>query len=152
MSRYQKTWFVIADGARARILRNDGPGTALVPAINRDLIDPAVHGHSRDLKSDKPGRAFDTGSGQHHSMEPHHDFHNFEKRMFARKVAKLLDEQAGKKAIERLVLVAPPKTLGDLRAELSSHTSALVAAEIAKDLTHLPVKEIADHLRDVPQF
>jgi protein required for attachment to host cells len=85
-------------------------------------------------------------------MEPHHDFHNFEKRMFARQVAKLLDEHAGKHAIERLVIVAPPKTLGDLRAELSSHTSALVAAEVAKDLTHVPVTQILDHLRDVPQF
>ena len=67
-------------------------------------------------------------------------------------VAKLLDEHAGKHAIERLVIVAPPKTLGDLRAELSSHTSALVAAEVAKDLTHVPVTQILDHLRDVPQF
>src|SRR5262245_47453990 len=146
--KHPKTWFVIADGARARILRNDGPGTPLVPAIDRDLADPAVHGHSRDLKSDRPGRAFDPGSGQPHAMEPHHDFHNFEKRMFARQVAKLLDEHAAKKDIERLVLVAPPKTLGDLRAELSPHSIGLVAAEIPKDLTHVPVAKLAEHLAD----
>lgn len=146
-----KTWFLIADGARARLLRNDGPGTALVAATDQEYVAPAVHGHSRDLKSDKPGRAYDTSTGQPHAMEPHHDYHDYEKRQFARHVAKVLDEHAGRKAIDRLVVAAPPKTLGDLRAEMSPHTAALIVAEFHKDLTHVPLNKLLEHMPDVPQ-
>lgn len=145
-----KTWFLIADGARARLLRNDGPGTRLVPATDEEYVAPAVHGHSRDLKSDKPGRAFDTAGGRPHAIEPHHDAHDYEKRQFARRIAQVLDEHAGRKAIERLVIAAPPKTLGDLRAALSPHVAALVVAELPKDLTHVPADKLIDHMADVP--
>lgn len=149
--RRPKTWFLIADGARARLLRNDGPGTALVAAVEEEFIAPAVHGFSRDLKSDRPGRAFDPAGGRPHAMEPRNDPHELEKKQFARHVAQVVDGHAAGRAFDRLVIVAPPKTLGDLRAELSAHTAALVVAEVAKDLTHVPADKLRDHLGDLPQ-
>ena len=63
------------------------PSRPLEPAVEPELYDPAVHGYSRDLKSDHPGRAFDPGSGQRHAIEPRHDPHAYEKHQFARRIA-----------------------------------------------------------------
>ena len=152
------TWVVIADGMHARILREEAPGGRLLPALEHELYDPAVHGYSRDLKSDHPGRAFDTGSAgfgrQHtaqprHAMEPRHDPHQYEKHLFARHIAQLLNEAAGRDEFQRLVLVAPPKVLGDLRAELDEHSRKRVTGELAKDLIRTPAHELRSHLEIV---
>ncbi|KAB2848366.1 MAG: redoxin domain-containing protein, partial [Sphingopyxis terrae] len=42
-------------------------------------------------------RAVDAGTGQRSAMEPHQDWHRFEKHKFAREMAKLLDAAAANK-------------------------------------------------------
>jgi protein required for attachment to host cells len=54
-----------------------------------------------------------------------------------------------RKAYDRLVIVAAPSALGDLRAALSEQVRAKVIREIAKDLTKTPDSEVAGHLGDV---
>lgn len=149
MPTTKPTWIVIADGMHARILRQDAPGAALVPALDQEMVDPAVHGFARDLKSDQPGRAFDTGSGARHAMEPRHDPHVLEKAQFARRVAALVNEAAGRNAFAKLVLVAPPKTLGELRQDLDTQARQRVTGELARDLVRMPLKELRDHLKDL---
>src|SRR5690606_20676807 len=107
------TYVLVADGARARLYVNEGPGKGLYP-LSGATHKADLHHHSRDVKADKPGRSRDAGTGQRSSMEPHQDWHRFEKHKFAREMAKLLDAAAANKAFDRLVLVAPPTTLGDL--------------------------------------
>src|SRR5574338_161827 len=126
-TKAKTTWIVIADGMHARFLRHR-PGEPLEPAVEPELYDPAVHGYSRDLKSDHPGRAFDPGSGQRHAIEPRHDPHAYEKHQFARRIAGIVNDAAGRKEMDRLVIAAPPKTLGDLRKELDKHAAAMVVA------------------------
>lgn len=145
----KKTWVVIADGMHARILSQDRHGAPLAPALDQELFNPAAHGFSRDLKSDAPGRAFNTGSGGRHSMEPPTDPKTREKELFARRVAELINDAAGRKEFQRLILVAPPKILGALRANLDSHAKKLVAGEIHHDLVRTPVSEIERHLAKV---
>ena len=82
-------------------------------------------------------------------MEPRVDWHEYEKHLFAVSMAKVLDEAAERGAFDRLVLVAPPKTLGALRAALKPRTRKMVIAEVGKDLTHVPVQGLTGHLRDV---
>lgn len=145
----KETWYVIADGMRARILKRTGPGPFL-PATDHDFYDAEVHGHARDLKSAAPGRAFDTGSGARHAMEPHHDPHELEKQRFGRHVADAVNEAASRGEFSRLVLVAPPKTLGVLRSALGHQAQACVVGEVPKDLVRTPVAKLADHFRDLP--
>lgn len=143
------TWIVIADGARARILAQKAPRGALLPALDQELVDPAVHGHSRDIKSDAPGRAFDPGSGARHAMEPRHDPHQYEKHLFAKRVAELINAAAGRKEFNRLVLVAPPKTLGDLRAELDEHAAKMVTGTLDRDLLKIGAADLPRHLESL---
>ncbi len=145
--REKKTWIVVADGMHARFLRCAADGT-LTSAVEPELYDPLVHGHSRDLKSDHPGRAFDTGSGARHAMEPRRDPHVYEKHLFAQRVAHLINVAAAHKEFDRLVIAAPPKMLGELRAELDQQAARLVVAEIDRDLIKTPKSELLAHFAD----
>ncbi len=82
-------------------------------------------------------------------MEPRADWRRFEKLQFARAVAEIIDRGARGKSFDRLVLVAPPKTLGDLRAALGSSSQSAIYGELAKDLTKVPIRDLPAHLRNV---
>ncbi len=101
------------------------------------------------MGTDKPGRTFDRVGTGRHAKEPRVDWHRFEKHKFARSMAKVLDKAAGNGAFDRLVLVAPPQTLGELRSALDKKTRARITAESAKDLTNLSIHELPEHLSEV---
>ena len=61
-------------------------------------------------------------------------------------MAKILDQAAQKEAFNRLVLVAPSKTLGELRRALGKTAHEKITAEINKDLTGVPTHELPAHL------
>ncbi len=142
-----RTWIVIADGARARIVRSDGPGKGLAPVPASEMSVTLLR--TRELGSDRPGRGHDGKGYNRHAMEPRIDWHRFEKRHFAKKVAAMLDQSAGTGAFDRLILVAPAKTLGDLRGVLGKAAQGLVAGEVVKDLTACPDHDLPDRLKDV---
>lgn len=136
------TWVVVADGSRAFIVANRGPGTGLAPVLSREHPVPPTH----ELGTDRPGRTFNSDhSGTRHAMEQV-DWHRYEKHKFACGIAKLLDDARVHNAFDDLVLVAPPTTLGELRAELDKHTHAMVSGEVPKDLTHHPIEDLPGYL------
>jgi protein required for attachment to host cells len=142
------TWVLVADGARARILANEGPKTGLVPVPGTARNNPIPK--TTELGSDRPGRSFaSTGDGSRSAMEPRVDWHEFEKLKFAKQIASLLDTAASDGDFDNLVLVAPAVTLGELRASLNDHTRAKVSGELAKDLTKHPLADLPSHLDSV---
>lgn len=141
------TYVLIADGARARLFRVDAGSSALKPALGEEFI--GVNLASREIGSDRPGRSFDSAGVGRHAMEPPTDPHRHEERVFAREVAAVLEGVSRRSDFGRLVVVAAPKALGDLRSEFSDALRKSVAAEIPKDLTKVPVRVLSDHLRDV---
>ena len=48
--------------------------------------------------------------------------------------------------VKALIVVAPPRTLAELRKEFCSDVKACILAEINKDLTRHPIAEIEKHL------
>ena len=141
------TWILIADGARARIVANDGPNKGVRQVEGADFR--TDHSASGELTSDRPGRTFDSAGSARHAMEPGSDPHRQAKRAFADTVASFLHDQAMDKSFDRLIVVAPAKSLGDLRAAMTDPVRALIYAEKTKDLTQIPNDELAKHLSDV---
>lgn len=140
------TWILVADGARARVLANEGVGKGLQP-----IADEMTHElpPTRELGTERPGRSGgQRGTGIRHAIQPHVDWHRFEKEKFSKEVAALLDAAAERNAFDRLVLVAPPRTLGDLRAALGAKSRSRIHAEIDKDLTQVAVQDLPGHLKD----
>ena len=138
------TWILVADGARAHVVKNEGPGKGLAAVMDHDFAAP--HPPSRDFGTDKPGRGFESSDGSRHGKEPRIDFHTYEKTRFAKDIAQMLEQAAGLDLYDRLVLVAPPKTLGDLRKGLGVQAMSRVSGDLAKDLTHLDIHELSGHL------
>ncbi|MBL6615231.1 MAG: host attachment protein [Reyranella sp.] len=141
-----KTWVVVADGARARFFRPDGETSKLVPTLG-DLVAPQSRQRPRDLKSDKPGRSFSSSrSGMRHAFEPPHDYHKLEKHRFMALIADALDEACQRRDFDDLILVAPRRSLGELRGLLSKRVQGRLRQEVAKDLTNEPASRLRRHL------
>jgi protein required for attachment to host cells len=139
------TWIVVADGARARILLHR-LGTGLAPAIDRDLV--ATRLTNRDLESDRPGRSTSRVNRMRHGMTPSVDSHRLAQIELARAIAAEL-EAARTQGLQRVVLVAPPRALGDLREACSDGVRGVVVNEVAKDLTHLAIHDLAKRLDEL---
>ena len=143
MPRRKITWVAVADGGKAMLLANEGTDAEpLLTVLTKDELDnPAA----REQGTDRPGRRPDTGVGQRSAMETT-DWHELGEERFVHAFADRLNRAAERGRFERLVLVAPPKVLGQLRPALSAKVAACLAAEIGSDLTGQPVDEIEKHL------
>lgn len=141
-----RTWVLIADGAHGRVLEQVGRGHALseVPGMKRVAELPRSH----DLGDDRPGRTEQSVGTARSAMEPRSDPHRELKRQMARELAELMATKLAERAYDRLIVVAPPVTLGDLREALPEPVRKVVAHEVASDLTRTPDHEIARHLGD----
>ena len=136
------TWIVVADGARARVLLNKGPGKGL--EAMQDLVFEGDHSATRDIMADRPGRTFESGDVSRHAKEYSTDPHQQLKRQFVDELCDVLAKRAGE--FDRLVLVAPPEALGLLRKSLPSQIRQKVRHELHKDLTHVANADLPGHL------
>jgi protein required for attachment to host cells len=140
-------WVLVADAARARLFQVEQPQQTLSPALVQELIGTNLP--SREIASDRPGRTFDSGGQGRHAKEPPTDPARHAQGEFARDVVRPLDEKRGNRSFERLIVVAPPQFLGDLRALMSQQLQESVSAEIAKDYSKLQLHVLQDRLHEV---
>ncbi len=138
-------WIAIADGEHVRFVQPDENNTLhSVEAVDS----AAAHRRSRDIGSDRPGRAFESGTVGSHAVEPRHDPHRLEKHRFAQFVGEQLNEAAARGAFDELVLVAPAHTLNEMRHALDAAAAARLVGTLEKDLVKVPDDALWPHLRD----
>jgi protein required for attachment to host cells len=70
------------------------------------------------------------------------NWHKLEKHRFAKEIADVLYSAAHSGRYSKLILAAPPMTMGDLRKALHKEVADKVVAEVPKDLTNMPPDEI----------
>ncbi len=153
MERLRKgTWVVVADGEKALFLEN--VTDAIDPHLQVFRAQEQDNPPDREQASDRPGRQRDhtgampaTGAMQRSGMAET-DFHQLEKDRFAASLSDILYGYAHRGKFDRLVLVAAPHVLGELRNTMHKEVSARVVAEIAKTLTNHPVVEIEKVVQD----
>lgn len=131
---------LVADGKKYVLLRNNGDFRHVVLAYEGggEKENPATH----EQGSDAPGRAF-SSTGFVRSAIQQTDWHQIEEDRFAGQAADMLGALANAGDFEELSVVAPARTLAELRKCLSHEVTSRLVAEIAKDLTKHPVEEIA---------
>jgi protein required for attachment to host cells len=134
------TWILIADGSRARLIANQRSAEGYKQVIDTDFI--ADKRSTHDLGSERPGRTHDSTGEARHAMQSPTDAHREEKRHLAQRVSDFLEEQRRQKAFERLIVIAAPQALGDLRNNFSSSLQNMVVEEINKDLTMFSLHEL----------
>jgi protein required for attachment to host cells len=133
----------VGDGRKALFLLNEG--TALDPRLKVRRVFEDDNPPTHEQGSDRPGRAL-SGIEPNRSAMEQTDWHDIEKHRFARTIASALARLLEESHSERLVIVAPPRTLADLRRSYSPAVEKRIVAEIAKDLTGLTVSDISQYL------
>ncbi len=133
-------WVVVADGEKALFLRNEGDEKYPNLEVFREISEenPPTH----DQGTDRPGRFTDGGGNVHKSAVQETDWHRIEKERFAKEIAERLYKSAHRGDFSRLVIVAPPLVMGEMRKELHQEVEQRVIGELPKTLTNHTVAEI----------
>ena len=103
---------------------------------------PSTH----EQGSDRPGRVSKASLPGRKSAVEQTDWHDIEEHRFARTVAAAMEQMVRTSKAKALIVVAPPKTLAELRTAFHPDVKACIVAEINKDLTKHSVGEIEKHL------
>lgn len=140
-----RTYILVADGARARLLLSEGRGKPLSEVPDSDMRHELKPDH--ELNSDRQGRVHESANVSRHAIE-RDDLHRREKERFAQSLAEALDKRLANREYDRLVIAAAPETLGVIRSALSEKVKAIILGEVAKDLTKVPNPQVKLHLGD----
>jgi protein required for attachment to host cells len=125
---------LVADGAKMLFFRNEGDADQ--PVLKILSADEQTDARDRDIKTDSAGQK----PGGSTAGEP--DYHRQAEDRFAADAAAMLNKGALANAYEKLIVVASPKTLGELRHHYHKETQSRLLAEIPKDLARQPVDKI----------
>ncbi len=130
---------LVADGEKMLFFRNAGDDEYLNLAVEAKEVqdNPAT----RDQKTAEAGRSFPSSGPGHHAYSET-DFHQLEEDRFAAEAADMLKKRALQGDYDSLIVVAPPRTLGELRKHYHKEVEKRLVGEIPKDLTGHPVTEI----------
>jgi len=160
------TWFLVADGKQAQVYtrhraRNIMPlngkkrfrhyeeysEAELVPVPGTSWKAEALEDF--EFGKDKLGRAFESASPTRHMTSPRHDIHEEIKCRFMKTIAEHLKNAEKRKQFDRLVVIAPPKMLGEFKKHLDKPVLERIAAELPKELSRFSNHDLTRHLKEM---
>jgi protein required for attachment to host cells len=121
------TTVAVADGEKLNLFRNAG-----------DEANPKLTAlQDEDIANDNKG-----SGARHQSSSANPDDSQVAEDGFAAGIADLLNRQVLEGHIANLVVIAAPRTLGELRKHYHQKLSAVLVGEIAKDLTGHSMQDV----------
>ncbi len=120
-------YVAVADGEKLSLFKNTGEAGTL----------QLTEMQSPEMDSDNKG-----SGGRHASSSANPSDSQQEEDGFAAGVADMLNKQVMAGHVEGLVIIAAPRTLGELRKHYHKTLSAKLLGEIPKDLTGHSLKDI----------
>jgi protein required for attachment to host cells len=126
------TIVAVVDGSKFNLFRNSGSDVApkLVP-----MDSPKLDEHSKDA------------GARHHSSSSNPAGHQLSEDAHAAAVGGWLNSEVLASRIEHLVVVAAPRTLGELRRHYGKSMQAALIGELHKDLAGQSGKDILEALK-----
>ncbi len=137
-------WVFVGDGQKALFLRN--AGDEKYPNLRSERVFIGENPRTHEQGTDRPGRGFKRAMTNRRSSMETTDWHELEKHRFAHRAAGAMEQLVRERNARVLIVVAPPRTLAELRHAFLPKVQKYIVAEIAKDLTKCPVSEIQHHL------
>ena len=117
----------VADGEKLNLFRNTG-----------DEANPKLSAlPDEDVANDNKG-----SGARHQSSSANPDSSQVEEDSFAAGIAGMLNTHVLQGKISNLIIVAAPRTLGELRKHYHQKLSAVLLGEVAKDLTGHSVSDL----------
>jgi len=140
----QTIWVSVSDGAGYRVFscqKSGGPLKQLAKWTSDD-----ARKATKDLGTERPGRNQAPSGQARHAFANKADWHDQAEKETARKLAHFLNSKYLAKKFDRLVLIAPPRTLGEMRPVLKFRREKDVVREYTKDLANLSIHQLQAYL------
>jgi protein required for attachment to host cells len=136
---------VVVDGEKMLLLRNRGD--AQFPHL--ELVDQNEQQSraNRELRRDSPGRSF-ASVGPGRSAYDEADSRQVGENRFAAEAAETLNRMALDDRFRSLIVVASPRTLGELRRSYHDELVKRLIGEVPKNLTNAPLDEVERIVRE----
>ena len=135
--KVHRTWVIVIDQHIARLFERNERGLEPIGIIQPDPKE------NMELTNKSVGRVSSSaGKSIRHKYEPHMNEGRQERLSFARQISDWLDKAVYENAFDRIIIAAPPKTLGDLRKVIKRPVQDRIFGEINKDLTKLDVQDL----------
>ncbi len=136
-----KTWVVVAESSRAKIYEVEKSKSKRTLIELTGFTHSIIRNHQHKLtgKQQKASRH----SQRVGSLDNHRDH---ERSTFARSIGEHLNTARNEGKFSQLILMSPPKFLGDLRKNLGHETNKYVISEIDKNLVRHNIKDIQAHM------
>ena len=136
---------LVADGTKCLFLRNHGDQNQIDLRVERH--DERSDAKNNEMTTDAPGTTRQSG-GYGHTAYEETDFHQLEEDRWVKQAAERVNARALRNDFDALAIIAPPRTLGELRKCLHKETVARVIIEIDKEMTGRPIPDIEALLVD----
>lgn len=135
------TWIVAADPTLGRVIQIDGNAPAEVCVFERD--ESAIDG---EPKPALPTKTFETVDGERQALKVEREPDEPQRVAFTRQIGDYVEHARLDHRFEKLVLVAEPKVLANLRKELSGETMKLVSSEVSRNVARENIEQIRSYL------
>ena len=145
--RAPRIWAVVADEGGAKIFRKDGSGLECI-----GIAEPEIPVEI-EMSNKTTGRVLSAaGGGVRNTYQPSLEKSRQHEHLFSQALTDYLEEAENADVFDRLVLVAAPRMLGDLRGRMAQNVKARMVAEVDKDLTQLRDAELQTALEEIFWF
>ena len=130
---------LVTDGRKTLFFRNHGDANQI--DLRTEAHDEREDAKDSDMKTDAAGSNAKSGGYGRPSYEET-DFHQLEEDRWAKHAAEDVNKRALNNDFEALAIIAPPKTLGELRKKLHKEAARRVVIEIPKEMTGHTIADI----------
>jgi len=130
---------LVTDGRKTLFFRNHGDVNQI--DLRTEAHDEREDAPDHEMKTDGPGTSHQSMGSSRSSYEET-DFHQLEEDRWAKSAAEEVNKRALSNDFEALAIIAPPKTLGELRKKLHKEAARRVVCEIPKEMTGHTIADI----------
>lgn len=140
------TRVLVAHESGARSFENRGPGKGL-SQLAETLFEDGRR-HPGEFETDRQGRTSSSGKGTN-VYASEHDPRVHATEHFAKMLAQELGSALRAGGFQRLVLIAPPRFLGLLKAQLDPLVARVLLGTVSKDLPRASASELCKHIESL---
>jgi protein required for attachment to host cells len=130
---------LVTDGRKTLFFRNHGDINQI--DLRTEAHDEREDAADHEMKTDAPGTNAQSGGFGRPTYEET-DFHQLEEDRWAKQAAEEVNRRALTNDFDALAIIAPPKTLGELRKQLHKEAARRVVCEIPKEMTGHTIADI----------
>lgn len=139
------TLILLANEHDLRLLTHAGKGQPLLQIAHHGVAEWA---DATRRYADREGR-MRNGAGPISALDRSTSEREQNRQHFASHVLQVTSDEWATRRHDRLVIAAPAKMLGQLRATLPAELKKALQADLDADLLHLALDRLDDHLKDV---